>query len=178
MGRHHTITLNAQCELFELHAERGGESSLEVARGLEETLRLLHRQADGSNAEPDSDRGHSGYGSVAAGTGGNMYIAYAMSALGLLKHKQAIALEQKHSRQQDQQKQQAGSGATTGSPAASGVTAESQRLRNEAEALYRNALETQTALHGRNHAYSTKTAQRLESLRRGGDHAHCPYSLA
>ena len=92
--------------------------------------------------------------------------------------KQAIALEQKQSRQQDKQKQQPGSGATIGNPAASSVTAESQRLRNEAEALYRNALEIQTTLHGRNHAYSTKTAQRLESLRRGGDQAHCPYSLA
>eukprot|EP01043_Picozoa_sp_COSAG02_P076678 COSAG02_NODE_16408_length_1086_cov_1.100304_1_plen_194_part_00 len=181
IGPQHTITLNAQCELYELHAESGGEASLQLAEGLVETLSLLQRQDHGSSDEPDpahSD-GVLGTGATAASpsNGGNMYVAYCKSALGLLKHKQAIALEQKQ-RQQQRQQQHGGVEQENGSAddldellgAATG-------LRKDAEALYRSALDTQVALHGASHAYALKTARRLDSLQKGGDHIYRPHPL-
>lgn len=189
IGPHHTITLNAQCELFELHVERGGQASLELAQGLAETLRLLHRQTLGASdtTQPahSNDIAASSTTSAAgpglSGSDGNMYVAYCESALGLLKHKQAIAIEQKQKQQlqKEEQGHSCGCGqvAESSNALAADATAALQ-LREEAQALYRSALNTQVALHGTNHAYAAKTARRLESLCNGGNQVYCPHSLA
>ena len=180
IGSQHTITLNAQCELFELHAESGGEASLQLAEGLIETLRLLERQDHGSSNSVPGARATAASTTIAT-NGGNMYVAYCKSALGLLKHKQAIALEQKQKQKQKQKHKHKQGDVEQEGRSADGMdkllTAASG-LRKDAEALYRSALDTQVALHGANHAYALKTVRRLESLQKGGDNVYCPHPLA
>ena len=175
IGSQHTITLNAQCELFELHAESGGENSLQLAEGLVETLRLLERQDHGSSDDVSST-GTTAASTTTATSGGNMYVAYCKSALGLLKHKQAIALEQKQKQKQKPKQGHVEQDGRSADDMDKLLTAASG-LRKDAEALYRSALDTQVALHGANHAYALKTMRRLESLQKGGDNVYCPHPL-
>ena len=256
MGPQHTITLNAQCELYELHAEIG---DLDRAKGLTETLSQLRATNTTATAAPtpaplpragasaaplpeaasrDAGTGQThdaeeeeegtaaaaaaaggggggaaaggaaaagaaaaGGGGAAAVAGGNMYEAYCESALGLLKHKEAIALEHKQQQQQSQPQPQPGgiagegaaaggadggaaaaaaaaaaAGGADGAAKGAGVSSSSAALRKEAEALYCSALSVQVSLHGEDHAYTTKTARRLQSLLEGGDSVYCPHT--
>ena len=70
-GPNHTVTLNCECELYELHAELG---ELQEAAAVVNTLAALR-----------------GPGGPAAAN--NLYEAYCASAVGLLKYKQALAAE-------------------------------------------------------------------------------------
>lgn len=94
--------------------------------------------------------------------GRNMYEAYCASAMGLLKQKQAIAIETRLAE-------------VSGVQEVSELKTQAASLRTEALELYSGAVATQKMLHGGEHSYTLKTQARLQSLANGGSEVHRPH---
>ena len=97
--------------------------------------------------------------------GRNMYEAYCASAMGLLKQKQAIAIELSVEANDGSEQLRLQ------------LRMQAAQLRTQALELYTGAVATQEMLHGAEHSYTLKTQARLQALRHGGTEVHRPHPV-